>query len=64
MKVIDIVYEWLEQNGYDGLVDVDNECGCQLSDLAPCEMLGQDCEAGYKRIVGNRPQDFIITTVK
>ena len=48
MSVLDIVKEYLKANGYDGLVT--DECGCQLSDLAPC-CIGEsfiNCEPGYK----------------
>ena len=47
-KVIDIVADWLKENGYDGLVNVYLECGCELDDLIPCEMDFGDCRAGYK----------------
>ena len=46
--VREIIKEWLENNGYDGLY-YDGECGCMLDDLAPCcgdEIM--DCQAGYK----------------
>ena len=50
MSVRRIVREWLENNGYDGLVNRDGECGCPLDDLMPCENsiagLG-DCEPAY-----------------
>jgi hypothetical protein len=49
MEVSEIVARWLEENGYDGLVDQDSECGCQISDLMPCEMPCQTCRAGHKR---------------
>ena len=46
-----IVSEWLVANGYDGLVNVDGECGCPVGDLMPCENsiagLG-DCEPAYQ----------------
>ena len=49
MNVIEIVKEHLEKNGYDGLVEVDGECGCKKDDLSPgghgC--LQTDCEPGY-----------------
>lgn len=47
MDVIDIVSEYLEKNGFDGLF-LPGDCACLKDDLAPCgEALGS-CEAGYK----------------
>ena len=49
MTVIEIVKKYLEENGYEGLVHADGECGCELDDLAPCdEWFCQGCEPGYK----------------
>jgi len=50
MNTKDIVRGWLEANGYDGLFDaVTGECGCETSDLMPCQTEGIDrCEPGYK----------------
>jgi hypothetical protein len=48
MDVIDIIREYLEKNGYDGLYNSDLECGCEVDDLAPCDNVGHDCAAGYK----------------
>jgi len=49
MKVIDIVANYLRDNGFDGLVSRDGKCGCVVDGLCPCE--GEDfaeCEPGYK----------------
>ncbi len=43
MTVLEIVRKYLEENGYDGLCNPELECGCGLSDLAPCGELGLDC---------------------
>lgn len=48
MNVIDIVTQYLKDNGYDGLVEDTGECGCELSDLMPCEIYSQGCRAGHK----------------
>jgi len=48
MTVIEIVREYLEKNGFDGLFNEQGECACELNDLAPCGEIGVDCEAGYK----------------
>lgn len=44
------IKDWLEDNGYEGLVDPDDECGCGIEGLMPCvnnDGIG-DCEPGYK----------------
>ncbi len=41
-----IVKEYLEKNGYDGLYS--EECVCLIKDLAPCCEDFMDCLAGYK----------------
>ena len=48
MNVLEIVKEYLEKNSYDGLFDDDNECGCEIKDLAPCGGLEDNCESGHK----------------
>jgi len=46
----EMVREYLEKNGYDGLCEKDGECGCQLSDLMPCGgEYAMECVAGWKR---------------
>ena len=45
-NIIDIVKQYLMDNGYDGLYS--DDCGCFVNDLAPC--CGEDithCSAGY-----------------
>jgi len=36
MNVREIVVKNLKETDFDGLCNVDNECGCGLDDLAPC----------------------------
>lgn len=43
---IQIVEKYLKENGFDGLYS--DECGCELSDLAPCESMSDECHPGYK----------------
>ena len=45
LNVQQIVADYLEVNGYDGLYS--NECGCRLGDLMPCGNLGGDCAPGH-----------------
>ena len=49
MNVRDIVSEWLQSHGYDGLYSAD-ECGCLMDNLMPCEEGLTDCKPGYKII--------------
>ena len=45
-SVVEILKEWLEENGYDGLTDED-ECGCSTDDLVPCQSFSGHCVAAY-----------------
>ena len=50
MNVLGIVKSWIKENGRDGLVNGDAECGCLLDDLEPCtEMSSYHCEPAYRR---------------
>jgi len=62
MTVEKIVRDYLERNGFDGLCCTD--CGCDLSDLAPCGNWPGDCEPGYRVSCSDEPDDFIIVTEK
>jgi len=57
--VENILRDWLKQHGYDGLCDLDAECGCSLDNFIPCGEVQMDCEAGYKGPVGERGEFFI-----
>lgn len=41
-----IVFEWLDKNGYDGLYRPD-QCACKKGDLSPGDCMDTSCEAGY-----------------
>ena len=47
MNIKEIIEDWLEKNGYQGLVG-DYGCGCALEDFMPCGEVSEDCEAAYK----------------
>ena len=47
-NVREIVKEWLQAHGYDGLCSDDFECACTPEDLMPCCEACERCEAGYK----------------
>lgn len=47
MNAIDILEMWLKEHGYDGLVNVENECGCAIGDLLPCHSYCGFCEPGH-----------------
>jgi len=63
MNVLEMVGKYLEENGFDGLFNRDGECACEMGDLAPCDQVGADCEAGCihtrdcdcKHCQGNNP---------
>ena len=47
MYVRDMVKDYLEKNGYDGLFN-DCMCGCHVDDLIPCCGACDLCEPGYE----------------
>lgn len=57
MTVIQIVRKHLEDNGYTGLVAPMGDCGCELSDLAPCCSEISQCAPGYKHMDPRQPDD-------
>ena len=64
MTIKEIITEWLKQNKYDGLYNPD-DCGCEISDLMPCDIPHVDCSPGYKVVCPEGHEyDFIITANK
>jgi len=57
----DIVREYLETNGYDGLCT--QGCGCHLDDLFPCCDGGMDCVPGHKIPDPSGETDFVIADI-
>lgn len=52
MTVYDIVKQYLQDNGYDGLCNKDHECGCWIDDLLCCDEIGMNCEPAYRAPCG------------
>lgn len=48
MTCKEIITKYLKDNGFDGLVHLDTECGCTLDDMPICDGFGSDCEPAYK----------------
>ena len=48
MTVQDILKKGLKDNGYDGLVSDDAECGCEIADLVPCGECCCGCCPAYR----------------
>ena len=46
--VKEIIKEYLEKNGYDGLWNGNAPCGCLKDDLNPCGEPFDECSPGYK----------------
>jgi len=44
---MEIIRSYLKSNGFDGLYH-DGDCGCELSDLCPCQNDFSECTPGYK----------------
>lgn len=61
VKTITLLY--LEANGFDGLRN--DECGCKLDDLFPCDYAGTErCKPGYLVKDGTGEWDFLIVAEK
>lgn len=46
-EVIEIIEEWLKDEGYEGLYALD--CGCEIGNIAPCGNINlTNCKAGVK----------------
>lgn len=58
LTVREIIKRWLGDNGYDGLCHPESECGCRLSDLAPCCEAIDDCEPAHEVMMPDDPEGF------
>ena len=45
----EIIQQYLEKKGYDGLCNPYAECGCDKDNLFLCDSDFQDCQCAYKR---------------
>ena len=45
---IEIIKQYLIDNGHEGLVNGFAECGCEIDDLQPCSESFADCKPGKK----------------
>ena len=60
MDVGSIIRDYLTINGFDGLYDAETECGCEVSDLFPCEYVCPRCTPGHKLPCDCGDHDFHI----
>ncbi len=63
MKVTQIIETGLKENGFDGLVSR-GTCGRTIGYFSPGNCLSDDFEGGYKHTHSERPDDWIISTIK
>lgn len=50
ITAIEIIKDYLEKNNFGGLWNSDGECGCELSELIPCDNMDAECMPGYKNL--------------
>jgi len=62
MNIYDIIRKYLVENGYDGLVAENYECGCTLNDLFLCDEM-DSCMPAYKW-PGDKDSEFYMKTIK
>ena len=43
----EIVANYLDENEFDGLYNIDAGCACKKDDLSPCGEAGLDCISGH-----------------
>jgi len=48
MTVDEIIIDYLEKNGFDGLGNGEHDCGCEIADFHPCGEIKGDCIPAYK----------------
>ena len=50
ITVVQIIADWLNDHGYDGLCCDEFECGCPIHDLMMCELNPSKCVAAHKEL--------------
>jgi hypothetical protein len=65
MTVKEIVREYLIKNGFEGLVNQDSECGCDMEDLIVCDERCNNCEPAYRhKCPEGHEADYLMTLSK
>jgi hypothetical protein len=66
MTIKEIVIEYLKAKGFDGLCNIEIECGCLLEDgLMPCDDPSADyCGPGYRCSHPDHPVEWAICNQK
>jgi hypothetical protein len=64
MNCTDIIKQHIKENGFDGLYNCEGECGCIMSDIAPCDRIETDtCHPGYLQ-ADKEEYDFMLGNCK
>lgn len=63
-RVIEILRHHLMAGGFDGLVEVDAQCGCLLENLAPCSSDFGQCEPGFRGVDINEADEWAVYRTK
>ncbi|WP_292992517.1 hypothetical protein [Nitrosomonas sp.] len=62
--VIEILKQHLVDNEFDGLVNGYAECGCDVSDLVPCDSNFSECKPAYKYRDPSNENEFLFFAEK
>ena len=57
---IEIIKQYLIDNDFDGLCNEPIGCGCELTDLKPCDSDFSECKPGYKYRISNESYPFMM----
>lgn len=59
MNCTEIIIKYLQENGFDGLYN-DDECGCDIRNLAICTSYMSQCRPGYKIFHPTKKHEYMI----